>query len=87
MIADVIYSSETTSEEQPSGIQEEYERLKTEIREQERELQHLQFRGEVLRREKELLTQFANHVCNVQSVKVIGIATVHVENGISCTLT
>ena len=70
MITDVIYSSETTSEEQPSGSREEYERLRTEIREQERELQHLQFRGEVLRREKELLTQFANHVCKIHSVAV-----------------
>ncbi len=82
MITDVIYSSETSSsEEQPSSSsQEEYERLKGEIKEGERERKHLQFLGEVLLRERELLAKFADHITKIHSVSVRRRG----EGGIEC---
>ena len=41
-----------------------------ELREAEKELCHLGFRAEVLKKEKELLAQFADHVAKVHSMKV-----------------
>ena len=41
-----------------------------ELHEAEKELCHLGFREEVLKKEKELLAQFADHVSKVHSMKV-----------------
>ena len=81
IITDVIYSTEnkTLNEEEGEGGGEggggeggtgEYERLKGVIKEKEKELKHLQFRVEVLVKEKGLLQQFAGHVARVSSGKV-----------------
>ena len=73
MITDVIYSSRTSEDQATAtsgGSKEDYERLKEEVREEERALRQLQFREEVLKKEKELLSQFANHVAKAHSVKV-----------------
>ena len=73
VITDVIYSSRTSEDQATAtsgGSKEDYERLKEEVREEDRALRQLQFREEVLKKEKELLSQFANHVAKAHSVKV-----------------
>jgi len=87
VITDVIYSSRTSEDQATAtsgGSKEDYERLKEEVREEERALRQLQFREEVLKKEKELLSQFANHVAKAQSVKVcvcgvVGVVSVVCE--------
>ena len=69
-ITDVIYSTTTTSEEKCTGSKEEFEQLKTEIAEKEKEKKLLQLKREVLTKQKELLSKFANHICKVHSVSV-----------------
>ena len=77
IITDVVYSTETKGlqeEEQEGGGEEaktEYESLKASIREKEKELKHLQFKGAVLAKEKELLQQFAGHITKVHGQKKV----------------
>ena len=61
---------QTTGSVCEGDSKEEHKRLVAEIREEGKALCQLQFREEVLRKEKELLSQFANHVTSVHSVKV-----------------
>ena len=70
IITDVIYSSQTTESVSEGDSKEEHKRLVAEMKEEGKALRQLQFREEVLRKEKELLSQFANHVTRVHSVKV-----------------
>ena len=81
IITDVVYSTETKSlkQEQEGGGEEaktEYESLKASIREKEKELKHLQFKGAVLVKEKELLQQFAGHVTKVHGQKKVRVHVV-----------
>ena len=68
IITDVIYSSSTTQEERLSGSKEEHQQLLEEIAEKEAEQKRLVLKGEVLSKEKELLS---NHICKVHSLEVI----------------
>ena len=71
IITDVIYSSSTTQEERLSGSKEEHQQLLAEIAEKEAEQKRLVLKREVLSKEKELLSKFANHICKVHSLEVI----------------
>ena len=72
----MIYSSQTSSGNQTTesvsegDSKEEHKRLVAEMKEEGKALRQLQFKDEVLKTEKKLLSQFANHVTRVQSVKV-----------------
>jgi len=76
IITDVVYSTETKSlkQEQEEGGEEaetEYESLKASIREKEKELKRLQFRGAVLVKEKELLRRLAGNGTKVHGQKKV----------------
>ena len=52
--------------------------IQAEIAQTERELKEVLFKEEVLKKEKQLLEQFAGHVSKIHSVKVT--TTMHVRN-------
>ena len=50
--------------------------MQEEIKECQVELKHLEFREQVMKKEKELLAKFASHISSVHSMKVGAVATV-----------
>ena len=47
--------------------------MQEELKQCREELKHLEFREQVLNKEKDLLAQFANHVSTIHSMKVIDV--------------
>ena len=55
-----------TADDEEEGSEDAYKALKEEIFEKEKELKYLGFRCEVLRKQKDMLKEFANHVSSLK---------------------
>ena len=70
-ILDVVYFTHTIESDKGDCNNDSYTAAMEGVADKEREIKHVEFRKEAVEQQKKMLKQFASHITDLQSSKVV----------------